>query len=55
MRGHFVVVRSQGHPRRQLGTIEVQGLGDTASELGASEAVGDYGAVKGRGKYIVVW
>lgn len=54
-RTFFSSFEARGVREVRLTTIEVEGVGDMAWERGASEAVGAGGAIKGTGKYIVIW
>jgi ketosteroid isomerase-like protein len=51
----FSSFEARGVREIKLTTLEVEGLGETAWERGASQALGADGTVKGTGKYIVIW
>ncbi|TFY97513.1 YybH family protein [Ramlibacter rhizophilus] len=54
-RAFFASFEARGIREIRLTSIEIEGTGDSAWERGSSEAMGDDGSVKGRGKYIVIW
>jgi len=51
----FQAFMDMGIKTIKLETVEVEGYGDTASEVGRYTLAGEGGQVLDRGKYIVIW
>ena len=51
----FQAYMDKGIKAIKIETIEVEGYGDTASEVGRYTLEGEGGQVLGRGKFVVIW
>lgn len=55
LRGFWQALMDMGIKEAKLETIEAEGHGDTAIEVGAYTLLGEGGQGLDRGKYIVIW
>jgi uncharacterized protein (TIGR02246 family) len=55
IRGFFQAVMDMGIKAATLETVEVEGYGDTATEVGKLTLHGEEGQQLDKGKYVVIW